>query len=58
MGLGDVGATAEALVAELAPEPSFFWLAIKRLSVELNRFFTWLSVRPGIEREMTAHLFP
>ena len=38
--------------------PSFFWLAIKRLSVELNRFFTWLSVRPGIEREMTAHLFP
>ena len=30
-----------ALVADVDPaEPSFFWLAIKRLRVELNRFFT------------------
>mmetsp|Transcript_8854 Transcript_8854/g.40243 ORF Transcript_8854/g.40243 Transcript_8854/m.40243 type:complete len:242 (-) Transcript_8854:33-758(-) len=34
------------------------WLAKRRRRVELNRFLTWLSVLPGMDREMTAHLFP
>jgi len=40
LGLGDTGAIDVEFATELAHARSFFWLAIKRLSVELNRFFT------------------
>mmetsp|Transcript_5897 Transcript_5897/g.23893 ORF Transcript_5897/g.23893 Transcript_5897/m.23893 type:complete len:212 (+) Transcript_5897:1587-2222(+) len=39
-------------------EPTRAPAASTRRSVLLKRFFTWLSVLPGMPREMTAHLLP